>query len=175
MFSYHSNLTATHPFQSPWFSWPFVIRPIYFFAGEGLPEGTMQAIASFGNPIVWWAGFLSLIAVAAVMATRRADKQQRSAYAFVLICLGAAFLPWTLITRATFIYHYFASVPFIILLTASLVLYTKKRSLPIWAWALCIVSAAVFALFYPVLSGLPISRAIALKWMKWLPTWWFFS
>ncbi len=25
MYNYHSTLTATHPFSSPWYSWPFMV------------------------------------------------------------------------------------------------------------------------------------------------------
>jgi dolichyl-phosphate-mannose--protein O-mannosyl transferase len=175
MFDYHSKLTATHPFQSPWYTWPLVIKPIYYFAGSNLPEGTMQAIAAFGNPAVWWAGFIALFIVIYRMATGKVEKEMKSKYAFLLICLGAAYLPWVLITRATFIYHYFASVPFIILLTASLITRSEKRGLTIWAWVLIGLSLGLFVLFYPVWSGLPISRAFALKYMHWMPTWWFFS
>ena len=100
MFDYHSNLTATHPFQSPWYTWPLDIKPIYYFAGENLPEGTMQAIAAFGNPAVWWAGFIATIVTIVQLATKKVNKDVGSTYAFLFICLGAAFLPWTLITRA---------------------------------------------------------------------------
>jgi dolichyl-phosphate-mannose-protein mannosyltransferase len=175
MFNYHNDLTATHPFQSPWYSWPLVMRPIYYFAGSGLPEGTMQAIASFGNPIVWWAGFAAAFIVPVLVFTKRLDARMRSAYLYLYISLGAAFLPWALITRAAFIYHYFASVPFIILLTASLVRIRPARGLPVWAWALCAASLMTFCLFYPVWSGLPIERAFALRFMKWMPSWWFFT
>jgi len=175
MFDYHSHLTATHPFQSPWYTWPLDIKPIYYFAGEGLPEGTMQAIAAFGNPAVWWAGFVCFVVVMVLLILKRVEGELRHSYVFLLISLGAAFLPWTLITRATFIYHYFASVPFIILLTASLILYRKKRGLPIWVWGLCAVSLLLFGLFYPVWSGLEISRKFALTFMRWMQSWWFFS
>ena len=135
----------------------------------------MQAIAAFGNPAVWWAGFVAVVITIVLLCAKKVDKGMRSTYVFLLICLGAAFLPWTLITRATFIYHYFASVPFIILLTASLAMYREKRGLPVWAWVLIGVSLCLFALFYPVWSGLPINRAFALKYLRWMPSWWFFS
>lgn len=174
MFNYHSQLTATHPYQSPWYTWPLVIRPIWYYAGSDLPEGMMQSIASFGNPIVWWVGLFSTIFVIVLLCRRRIAKEDRSTIGFILISLGAAFLPWVLITRATFIYHYFASVPFIILLTAYLIKLSKTRRFPKWAWALCILSLAVFCWFYPVYAGVTIDRAFAMSYMRWLPTWWFF-
>ena len=40
--------------------------------------------------------------------------------------------------------------------------------------ALAIVALLLFALFYPVWSGAMIDRAWALKWLRWMPSWWFF-
>ena len=66
------------------------------------------------------------------------------------------------------------SIPFIILLTAYLIKLSKTRRFPKWAWALCILSLAVFCWFYPVYAGVTIDRAFAMSYMRWLPTWWFF-
>ena len=40
--------------------------------------------------------------------------------------------------------------------------------------ALVFVALLLFALFYPVWSGAMIDRAWALKWLRWMPSWWFF-
>ena len=39
-------------------------------------------------------------------------------YEFVFISFLAQYLPWVLVPRGTYIYHYFASVPFLILMTS---------------------------------------------------------
>lgn len=178
MFDYHSNLTATHPFQSPWYQWPLIIRPIYYYAGSGLPEGMMRSIAAFGNPAVWWSGFAAVIACAALLISKawKKEPQKKSALVYVLICLGGAFLPWVFITRATFIYHYFASVPFIILCTCLAGQWAVKRW-PKAKWAfvgLAVLALALFVLFYPVWSGMMIDREWAMTWLRWMPSWWFF-
>ncbi len=56
MFSYHSQLTSTHPFESRWYSWPLMLRPVWYYMGSRLPAGTVASIAAFGNPVVWWGG-----------------------------------------------------------------------------------------------------------------------
>ena len=56
MFRYHSQLTATHPFESRWYTWPLILRPVWYYMGTLLPEGTVASIAVLGNPIVWWGG-----------------------------------------------------------------------------------------------------------------------
>jgi len=78
------------------------------------------------------------------------------------------------VPRSTFIYHYFASVPFIILAAARIMESAVERwprlnrALP----AYLAVVLALFILFYPVLSGLPISSAYGAL-LKWMPTWYF--
>ncbi|MBR4874510.1 MAG: phospholipid carrier-dependent glycosyltransferase, partial [Clostridia bacterium] len=56
MLSYHSNLTETHPFGSPWWSWPLDLRPLYAYNPnwDFVSKEFAQGISSFGNPLVWW-------------------------------------------------------------------------------------------------------------------------
>ena len=77
MFDYHSTLTATHPFQSPWYQWPLIIRPIYYYACSSVPEGMMRSIAAFGNPAVWWTGLLGVIACIALLLKKAWQKEPR--------------------------------------------------------------------------------------------------
>ncbi|MFR4008834.1 MAG: hypothetical protein ACLT0Y_05860 [Christensenellales bacterium] len=64
MFDYHSTLTTTHPFQSPWYQWPLMIRPIYYYACSRCADA---APSRFGNPAVWWTGLLGVIACMALL------------------------------------------------------------------------------------------------------------
>lgn len=58
IFNYHRNLTATHPYGSAWYTWPFLERPVaYYFKADG---GGWQAIVALGNPIIWWGGLLAV-------------------------------------------------------------------------------------------------------------------
>ena len=77
--------------------------------------------------------------------------------AFVLIGLLAQLLPWILVPRGTYIYHYFASVPFLILGTV-LLLERMLRQWPVGGWwilggylLLCLV---MFILLFPYASGI---------------------
>ncbi|NLN03278.1 MAG: phospholipid carrier-dependent glycosyltransferase, partial [Clostridiaceae bacterium] len=35
MYKYHANLNATHSFGSPWWSWPIMVRPIWYYIKDG--------------------------------------------------------------------------------------------------------------------------------------------
>ena len=84
--------------------------------------------------------------------------------AMPVIAVGflSAYLPWVLITRLTFIYHYFASVPFILLATAQELKYLERHR-PRLAKALiavlCIAALILFIAFYPLASGIEVPRA----------------
>jgi len=157
MFSYHSELLETHPFASRWWEWPLVIRPIFYYANT--IDGLRQGISSFGNPAVWWFGIFATFC--AMLNWRDKDSQ------FLLIAYAAQFLPWVFVDRATFIYHYFPSLPFVVLL---IVLFFRNRP-PRMAWAYGAVVLGLFVLFYPVLAGRPVSLDFVQTFLRWFPAW----
>lgn len=172
MFNYHSTLQSTHPYESKWFTWLLDVRPIWYYMGTGLPEGTTASIAAFGNPVVWLGGLAGLLSL---LFGRIAGffRKDHSA-AFLLIAFGTQFLPWVLISRATFIYHYFPSVPFIILALTYMIQklearYTGWRWLK---WGIMGAALVLFALYYPVLSGTPVASGY-IRALQILPTWTF--
>ena len=119
MFNYHAGLGGdTHYFRSDWYEWPIIWWPMWFYSGSGyLADGMISSISCMGNPAVWWFGLFSLVYV-----TLRACWMRRCSRRDMLLILGFAsqYLPWVLVPRSTFIYHYFASVPFLIATSAAL-------------------------------------------------------
>jgi len=180
MLSYHSNLTDSHPYSSSWWQWPLNIRPVWYFSTD-TPAGERMTIASFGNPAVWWVGLLALLACIWI-GLRRRDKKAL----FLVIGFLSQFLPWVLITRVTFLYHYFVCIPFLLLMIAYAADYLlckahntavntggnalRNMSNNLWIYAgICIT---LFVLFYPALSGAPASPAY-INSLKWLGSWTF--
>ncbi len=165
MFNYHSTLKEGHPFASGWWSWMLNLRPIFYYAGS-LGYNIYEGISAFGNPAIWWPGILALF-----YCLYRAWKWHDDHTAIILlIAFGAQLLPWVLVTRVTFIYHYFPCVPFLIAMVCyglqQVVWPVSKRAV----WAYGAVVLALFVLFYPVLSGMPILRDWV-QWLRWLPSW----
>nr|MDD6336517.1 phospholipid carrier-dependent glycosyltransferase [bacterium] len=175
MYRYHSGLTATHPFQSPWYSWPLVIRPIWYYQGSGLPQGQVASIAAFGNPIIWWTGLAAVIWGIVRVFSHKGPAPERGV-PFLLVSMAAQLAPWILVTRCVFIYHYFASVPFFMLLTVYLareVMHKNPRG-KWWVWGLVGLAAVLFIFFFPAWTGLPIPFGYS-KMMRWMPTWYFYT
>ena len=166
MYTYHSTLVATHPYQSSWYQWPFTNVPMwYYYSGAG---GKISTLSASGNPAVWWVCSIGAAALYALRALRRVKPDR----ALLLIGVGilANFLPWVLVPRCTFIYHFFATVPFIILATVYLVGLLEKKSPALhtakWVWLG--LAVLLFILLYPGISGLSVSAGWA-KILKSLP------
>ena len=178
MFSYHSGLEATHPYSSSWYEWPTMVRPIWYYSGY-VSDTVKEGISAFGNPLVWWVGiaaFLYLLYLAFERRIRdRVAASDRYTARFLMLGYLAQYMPWFFVTRITFIYHYFPSVPFVVLMIAHSLMQLKKRMSKRGFLLICILYAAaafgLFLLFYPVLSGQPVEVAFVLKYLRWQPTW----
>ncbi len=169
MYNYHHGLKATHPFSSQWWSWPLDLKPMWMYVGSGLAPGTVSTIASFGNPAIWW-----LTIPAIVWTIRLVARQHDARLGLVLIAFFFQYLPWMGINRLVFIYHFFSSVPFVIFCIVAMIR-SAEESFPRFravTWGYLAVTAGLFCLFYPVLSGLPVQESYVAH-LRWLPTWLF--
>ena len=175
MFKYHTQyvLGSEHPFATEWYEWPIDYRPMWLFKGQGYPEGTMSSMSSFGNPAVWWGGLLSIVALIII---RIKDNRPSKRTMFVAIAALSNYLPWVIVQRETYIYHYFATVPFVILLMGILAKYIieKYKYGKSFVFAFLGIAVILFAMFYPIISGVPFSRHYCDTFLRWLPTWPFF-
>ena len=115
MYGYHSGLATGHPASSPWWAWPFDLKPVWFYQ-DGFAGSTSAAIYDAGNLVIWWLGTVALGFVA-VMAFRR----RSLALALIGIAFAAQWVSWSRIDRAAFQYHYYTALPFVILALAYLV------------------------------------------------------
>ena len=167
MFSYHSELESTHPYSSTWYEWPAMIRPVFYYSNT-VADGLKEGISAFGNPLVWWAGIFA----AAYMVYRTLAKYDRTSL-FLVFGYLVQYLPWMLVPRCTFAYHYFPSVPFITLMVGySLFCFIGENRKKRWfAYAYTAAAVALFLLFYPVLSGQPVELEFVNDGLKWLSGW----
>lgn len=157
MFSYHSTLNATHPFESRWYTWLLGLRPVWYYRNGYLPYGMKASIAGMAGPVIWLGGLAALLGLLWHQVSGRGSR----AGAGVLILYGTQLIPWMLVTRCTFLYHYFPSSMFCLAaLALVLARMRQEKQAKTLAGGLCALAAILFVLYYPALSGLPI------------PDWW---
>ena len=179
MYNYHANLVATHTYASPWYEWPLDLRPICYYVNSSAGElSQYSSLFSFGNPLLWWAGLPALGAAVWLWI-----KERRAWAAVTVTAYVSILLPWVLVSRLTFIYHYFPAVPFLaVALAGAFHRFGESRlggrklgpfSLSQWlGGAFLLGCGALFVLFFPVISGAGTERAYSLS-LGWLPNWIF--
>ena len=139
MYNYHNSLTEPHPASSPWWAWPFDLKPVWFYQ-EGFAGATSAATYDAGNLVIWWFGIAGLV-FASIMAFRR----RSLGLALIAVGFAAQWVTWARIDRAAFQYHYYTALPFVVLALAYLVAElwhgASRRT-----WALTRIGAAIAVL-----------------------------
>lgn len=171
MLSYHQGVHSTHPYQSSWYQWIFDARPILYYRDLDLAntEGVKSLFASFNNPLVSWAGLLAFFAVLIQTIRRKCGRGL-----FILIAILSQFLPWLPIGRTLFAYHYFPTILFLVFAIAYLMndmldRHKKGATLAVYGFTGCTV--ALYAIFYPALTGLYIPLWYSEVFLRWFPSW----
>lgn len=169
MFHYHSTLNATHPYSSPWYEWPTMVRPVFYYFKD-LGNDLYQGISAFGNPLVWY-----MAIPAGIYTLYLAFAKQKPTALFLSVGFLTQLLPWTLVTRCTFLYHYFPCVPFLVLMIGYSASLLQKRIPQKRFYLLCLfyvlATALLFAMFYPVISGFPVSGKYVDTFLRWFDSW----
>ncbi|MCD7824651.1 MAG: glycosyltransferase family 39 protein [Clostridiaceae bacterium] len=167
MYNYHSNLESTHPYSSTWYEWPIMKRPIWYFSGE-ITSNLREGISAFGNPAVWWMG-IPVFLIILYLALRKKEKGA----GFLAVGYLSQYLPWVFIGRVVFIYHYFPSVPFVVMMIGYCMkkLVDWKPKLKPAMYVYVGIALVLFVMFYPVISGKAVDPEYVQKWLKWFDDW----
>ena len=170
MFNYHSGLTATHPYGSKWYTWPFTHTNIFYYF-KNYPDGSYGTISLFGNVFVWWGGVIAFFFMVFYTIFNRKivlekkineegkevaviDTTDKLVPIFLIIMILTSLLPYALITRVMFLYHYFPTLPFVMLgivFLMSKLPNNKKTNIGIIIYMTLV--AAFFIMYYPAISG----------------------
>lgn len=149
MYRSNQRLTATHPYNSSWYEWPFMVRPIYYWVKDN------AKIYFFGNPVIWWS---STIAIAFGIKYLLLSIKKRRLDEVLAILFGGYILnllPFIGIKRVMFLYHYLTALIFAIMILCYLI-DKNKNSRNIFTGIIAAVIAA-FIFFAPLSYGLPLS------------------
>jgi dolichyl-phosphate-mannose--protein O-mannosyl transferase len=167
MFIFHSQLQATHPFSSEWWSWPFIFKPLWLYF-QALPNDMVSTITTMGNPVIWWVGLPVII-----ILLWDGIKEKRRTYLFLGLLFLFQWIPYAFISRSLFIYHFYSNVPIIVIALAAVLseLWNKPRNRK---FVIIFLASALilFIAFFPVISGLPFSVGYV-QCLKLFPSWVF--
>lgn len=177
MYQYHSTLVATHPYASKWWQWPILQKPISYWykdyrIGAATQDPTaccVSEILALPNPFVWWAGLISVPAVAVLAWIHR-----NKGYALLVTAYFLQWLPWILSPRIAFEYHFFPNLAMIVLCNAIVLQHIwnwrtggERVSVPRVGIVIYLgVVVVAFFFFYPVLAG------VHMPWNAWQQRMW---
>ena len=158
MWWYHTRLKATHPYTSLWYTWPFLIRPVWLYTSS--IGNKVKNIYAMGNPVIFWTG------LAAVFGSFYfAYKERIKIVALVIFSYLIFFVPWAASPRIMFFYHYLPSIPFLAIGIAYVLRRNTKWVVPFFALAL-----VAFIYFYPHWTGIAVPKALDTSYY-WLNSW----
>jgi dolichyl-phosphate-mannose-protein mannosyltransferase len=197
MLGFHSG-SVVDTSSAPWWSWPLMFRPDgmnvpRWFDITYLPNNVVSTISVFGNPVVWWVGFTAMIVLAfnafhiEAILTNLKNRLSKSSLnkqisirgegwdvsaIFIAVVFIFSWLPYVFIGRATYIYHFYISVPLICLSTTYFInKYWNTRKGKVAALIVFAAAVAMFLLFYAVISGAPVSTSFINDYLRWFPSW----
>jgi dolichyl-phosphate-mannose-protein mannosyltransferase len=158
MFRANARMTTGHPYSSAWYTWPFMLRPIFMWQG-----GPLERISLIGNPFIWWGSTIAVLTIFQATLWLRLRSLGTTGRILMLGWL-MNFLPFMGIGRVMFIYHYLSALVFAILLLVYLAdrLPASRR----FTLGIGILGIGGFGYFAPWVYGFPSSRPMA-----WLSSW----
>lgn len=165
MLRYHSALRETHSYQSRWWEWPLLLKPMWYHVTYG--RGTVANIYAQGNPALVW-----LFVPAVAWLVRRWWRERRAAAVTLAIGFLSPWLPWALVPRPGFFYYFLPSVPFGVLAVSVGVadLWESGRRARMVALGYVTLVAIAFAFFHPIYAAVPLTPE-AFSRRVWLPGW----
>ncbi|OHT14437.1 Dolichyl-phosphate-mannose-protein mannosyltransferase [Tritrichomonas foetus] len=152
MYRYNSQLGFTHPFQTYWYQWPFVTyTPLFLY------HSSNSFLFLFSNPVV---SALSFIGFFVGIFAKEFDYS---------ICYLISYLPFILVSRCTFNYHYEIPLMFGILsFCRGLSTLIKSRKIHlIIAIFLMILVVACFIFWFPWIYATNVTRAQMKRMIIW--------
>jgi len=184
MWDFHSTLTQTFDFSSEWWGWP-IMRGAFTSYSSTTAEGLPARIIVTGNPLIWWVSVPAVLMGLWFFITGRkvnapmlkkpvyvpeegSDYQPVSVCFYIdrfdsglmlsLVAYFCQYIPWMLIQRECFIYHYFASSQISILIITWLLkkLAEKTACGRMITATYCAATGLMFACMFPILNGFPI-------------------
>jgi len=155
-----AGAVSDHPATSRWYQWPFDHMPVIYWSEIHkirMFVGESAAIVLVGNPIIWLTALFAVLFTVFAIAWKKMRQNLRPVIYVLLFGYFANLLPFVLIKRDSFLYHYLPALIFADLLAAfwleKLWHYNKKILL-----SLLILILLGFFFLAPLTYGWPLAN-----------------
>jgi len=165
--AFQTNLNDSPRTASRWWQWPLDWRSVWF-GTRNLADGRIAKTYALGNPFLYWA-----FVPAVMWLTIRWRRTRHLMLPVLVVGFFGQWLPWALVGRSSYLYHFLPAVPIGCFAVAVAVVHLYDASSG-WRRTLAVeyvvLVALAFAFFYPIYSYYPISNH-ALELRLWLSSW----
>ncbi|MCP5004597.1 MAG: phospholipid carrier-dependent glycosyltransferase, partial [Planctomycetes bacterium] len=147
-------LKKGHHYGSPWWSWPLITRPVWYFFERQKETGIVNGILCMGNQAIFWIIPLSIGHVMWKFIQKRSWP-----YGIILLGFFGQWLPWIFVSRIKYFHFFYTAMPFACMSMAVLLLWIwqMKKWGKIVVIAYLFLVASLFIYWYPLLTGFPIT------------------
>ncbi|MFJ2553310.1 dolichyl-phosphate-mannose--protein mannosyltransferase [Microbacterium sp. NPDC087591] len=185
MLGFHVGLNRGHPYASPAWEWPFLLRPTAVWVGtDPAPCGVdhcMAVISAVPNPLIWYAGVAAAVFLLYLLVRGWVLRQPVGPEISVpLVGLAATYIPWLLFPERTiFQFYTVVMVPFLVIaLALTLRVIAGRRDDPLYrrqsgertVLIFLVFVVLVSAFFYPLWAGISVPYDFW-RLHNWLPGW----
>jgi len=165
MYALQTQVLAKHTYQSDWWSWPLMIRPIWYF--YEWDQGAQRGVLLIGNPVIMWGGLL------AVLACLWAGFREKAVRPLAVALLWIASLAIYIVIPKSigFYYYYHLSGIFLCLaLAVAFHHFDRGRGKGREEWFL-FAALVAFVYFYPILAASPLKNDQGFTYWMWFNSW----
>ncbi len=186
MYNFHVGLTSGHPYASPAWQWPLLLRPtaVWVDSSDQSCWGTDHCIAVISavpNPLIWYAGVAASVYLLYRFVRGLIERRPMPwSYGITLVGLAVTYVPWLLTPgRTIFQFYTVVMMPFLVLALALALRdiagdrrdpLPRRQSGERTVLVFLIAAVIVSAFFYPVWTGMNVPYEF---WLvhNWLPGW----
>ncbi len=182
IYGFNIGLHTPHSYQANPLTWLVMQRPtsMYYVGTDAGQDGCAaqrcgEAITGIANPFIWYASVVAVVALLVLWIVRR-----RWEYGFVLLGVGAGYLPWLMyVGRTVFQFYTIAFEPFMVMALAAAIWLVlghrsdeRSRRTRAIVWVGVYLGVVVLASVY----WFPMWTAIQMPWdfirsHYWVPSW----
>lgn len=181
MLTANAGITTRHHWESYWYQWILNWRGLLYYNHEEKATGKWASVYLIGNPLVVWltTGFVCMFLIISLFAGRYRSTATKigvfnnynlDTCMFLFWGWLINLLPYILVDRSAFVYHYLPGLLYAQLLSGVLIDMLPKK-LSILSMTLCLGAVVATYIYYvPWTYCFPITSAEHAE-RRWLPRW----
>ena len=162
---------AAHGHNSSWWQWIINSRPLVLYDSAATGSRAMSLV--LGNPVIWWGGFVAILAMVYRVFTRRDAKAL-----YILIGYLSLLLPFIFTTQNLFIFNYFPATVFLVLAFGHVfntIIDRDVGRVKLNIYGLTAAAGVLFVMFYPAMTAMLVPYWYTRDFLRWLPGTWPWS